>query len=256
MKNNLIVFFVFWGQCQLIIAQSSVKKVINGQVITNAISPVEGVNVINTSSKIMVLSDQYGNFSIPAKEGDILSFSNTNYEPFRKFINKKEFNFGKITIDLTPKTIELEEVVINENANINAENLGIIPKDQVKLTSQERKILKTLDFKFIHSMGSFGGSLAFDPFLNAISGRTKILKKTVYVEKKEALMVELQNLFEDKYYIETLKISEELIRAFQYYSVENHDLAQSLNEKNIAMTMFLITGLALEFNKNQLNNEK
>ena len=253
MRNNLIVTFIFFSQVQLIVAQSSIEKLINGQVAVNNLTPLEGINVTNTSSKIMVVSDQYGHFTILVKEGDILSFSAVNYEPLCKIIGRPEFNSGNIIANLTPKSIELKEVVINNNSNISAENLGIIPKNQVKLTTAERRLQTAGDFKPIHLLRLLGGSLAVDPILNAISGRTKMLKKELSVEKKEFLMAKLENLFEDKYYIEKLKIPEEFIKGFQYYCIEDVDFSRSLKEKNKTMSMFLIVGLASEFNKNQMS---
>lgn len=256
MKNNFTFLFISFFIVQFIAAQTNVEKWVNGQVTVNAISPLEGVNITNSSSKTMVVSDGYGHFSILAKEGDILSFSAVNYEPLRRFINRQEFNLGSIMVNLTPKTIELKEVVINKYSNISAENLGIIPKDQVKLTTAERRLQTAGDFKPIHLLGVLGGALAVDPILNAISGRTKMLKKELSVERKEFLMVKLENLFEDKYYIETLKIPEGLIKGFQYYCIEDPDFVTSLKEKNKTMSMFLIVGLASVFNKNQVNDKK
>jgi hypothetical protein len=230
---------------QFIIAQSGVEKLIHGQVTTNVISPLEGVNVTNTVTKAMVVSDQYGHFSILAKEGDILSFSDVSYEFLRKLIKRQEFNIGIVAVDLTPRSIELDEVVINKYTDITAENLGIIPKGQIKLTTAERR-LATASSSGMNPMG-------LDPLLNKISGRTKMLKDALAVEKKEILMKKLEYLFEDKYYLETLKIPEELIKGFQYYCVEDFDFARSLSEKNKTMSMFLIVGLALQFNKNQVN---
>lgn len=255
-KNNITFLFISFFIIHQTTAQTNVAKLINGQVTVNNVVPLEGVNITNTSSKVMVVSDQYGHFSILAKEGDILSLSAVNYEHLRKFINKQEFNLGSITANLTPKTIELNEVVINKHSDITAENLGIIPKDQVKLTTAERRLQTAGDFKPIHLLGLLGGALAVDPILNAINGRTKMLKKELSVERKEFLMVKLENLFEDKYYIETLKIPEELIKGFQYYCIEDADFTRSLKEKNKTMTMFLIVGMASEFNKNQADDKK
>ncbi len=89
-----------------------------------------------------------------------------------------------------------------------------------------------------------------DGVLNYFSGRTKMLKKEMALEKKEVLMSKLEYLFEDKYYTETLKIPEELIKGFQYYCVEDAGFASSLQSKNKTMSMFLIVGLASDFNKN------
>jgi hypothetical protein len=157
---------------------------------------------------------------------------------------------------LTPKSIELNEVLINKNPNITAENLGIIPKDQVKLTPAERRLQTAGDFKPIHLLGLLGGFLAVDPILNAINGKTKMLKKDLAVERKEFLMVKLENLFDKSYYIQTLKIPEEFIRGFQYYCIEDVSFAQSLNDKNKTMSMFLIVILASEFNKNLAGDKK
>ena len=230
---------------QFVTAQIHSEKVINGQVTTNHGVAVEGVNVTNTSNKIMTVTDQYGHFTILVKEADILTFSTVNYEFLRKFITAKEFNFGSISVDLIPKSFELDEVIVNKHSDITAENLGIIPKDQIKLTTAERRLQTATK-----------GAMSFDPILNAISGRTKMLKKELLVEKKEFLMIKLENLFDDKYYIETLKIPRDFISGFQYYCIENVDFARSLNDKNKTMTMFLIVGLASEFNKNRLADEK
>jgi hypothetical protein len=250
-KNNFTFLLLFFFLTQMITAQERVEKWVKGQVHSNTM-PLEGINITNTSNKINVVSDQYGAFSIIANAGDILSFSAVNYEPLRKYINAKDFNTGVVIIDLTPKSIELKEVIINENPNITAENMGIIPRDQIKLTPAERRLQTAGDFKPIHLLGILGGALAIDPILNAISGRTKMLKNTVSVEKKEFIIAKLEVLFEQKYYIETLKIPEEYIRGFQYYCVEDVDFCRSLKDKNKTMSMFLIVGLASSFNKNRM----
>ncbi|OOG78727.1 carboxypeptidase-like regulatory domain-containing protein [Flavobacterium sp. A45] len=253
MKNNFTFLFIFFFLTHLVVAQEGVEKWLKGQVSSNGI-PLEGINITNATTKVMVVSDSYGTFSILVKVGDILNFSAVNYEELRKYINIQEFKMGNIIVDLTPKSIELKEVIINEHSEISAENLGIIPRDQIKLTSQERKLKTAGDFKPIHLLGLLGGMLAVDPILNAINGRTAMLKKAVTVEKKEFLMAKMDGLFEDKYYIETLKIPEEYIKGFQYYCIEDQDFARSLKDKNKTMSMFLIVGLASSFNKARQNN--
>jgi hypothetical protein len=251
-KNITFLFFLFFLS-QVISAQASIEKWIKGQISADAI-PLEGINVTNASSEITVVSDQYGAFSVLAKEGDILSFSAINYESLRKIIRNQDFKTGSIIVSLTPKSFELKEVVINDHPGISAENLGVIPRDQVKLTTAERRLQTAGDFKPIHLLGLLGGLLAVDPILNAINGRTKRLKNELTLERKELLMAKMEYLFEDKYYIETLKIPEEHIKGFQYYCVEDADFTSSLQSKNKTMSMFLMVGLASDYNKNIEND--
>lgn len=250
MKNSFTFLFVTLFFTQLSISQTDVEKSINGHVSSDGI-PLEGINITNASTKIMVVSNSSGAFTISVKEGDILNFSAVNYEDLRKYVSIQEFKLGIVTVDLTPKSIELKEVIINEYSGISAENMGIIPRNQVKLTPAERRLQTAGDFKPIHLLGLLGGALAVDPILNAINGRTKMFKKEIAIEKKEFLIAKLAVLFEDKYYIETLKIPEEYIKGFQYYCIEEPDFVRSLNEKNKTMSMFLIVGLASSFNKNR-----
>ena len=238
MKNNFTFLFLSFFIIHQAVAQTNVEKWIIGQVTVNNVSPLEGVNITNTSSKVMVVSDQYGHFSILAKEGDILSLSAVNYEYLRKYISKQEYNLGTIVVSITAISVELKEVIINDRPDITAENLGIIPRDQIKLTSAERKV--------------YTATSGTDALINYFSGRTKILKKELEVERKEVLMQKLEYLFEDKYYIETLKIPEDEIKGFQYYCVEDSYFENALNSKNKTMCMFFIVGLASNYNKNKV----
>jgi hypothetical protein len=248
-KNNFTFLFITFLLTQLAVAQTVSEKWIKGQVSSNG-TPLEGINIINASTKVMAVSDSYGAFTILVKEGDILNFSAVNYEDLRKYIKIQEFKIGIILVDLTPKSIQLDEVIVNKNSGISAENMGIIPRNQVKLTPAERKLYAAGDFKAKDLLMILVGGMPFDPILNAINGRTKMLKKELSVEKKELLIGKLEPMFEDKYYIETLKIPEDYIKGFQYYCIEDPDFVRSLNEKNKTMSMFLIVGLASSFNKN------
>ena len=240
MKNNFAFLLLFFFLTQVITAQERVEKWVKGQAHSNTM-PLEGINITNTSNKINVVSDQYGVFTILAKEGDILSFSAVNYVSLRKFINKQEFKLGNIVIDMVAESIELKEVIINDRSDITAGNMGIISRDQVRLTPAVRKL--------------YSGSGGIVGLLNVLNGELKNLKKNVEIEKKEILMRKLEFLFEDKYYIETLKIPEEQIKGFQYYCVEDLDFENALNSKNKTMSMFLIVGLASIYNKNRVSDK-
>lgn len=239
-NNTLQVVFLLLV-VQVGFGQNTASKQITGQIFEQS-SNVEGVNIINNTTQVTVVSDVSGVFSIVAKEGDVLVFSAVNLEPVKRRITIEDINASAIVIKMSAKEVELKEVIINENANITAENLGIIPYGQKKYTPAERKVYTAT-------------STSVDKLLNKISGRTAMLKKEVNVEKKEMLFRKIEYLFDEKYYTDRLNIPVVDIKGFQLYCVDNTEFAVSLDTKNKTMSMFLITDLARKY-LTILENEK
>ncbi|KFF06720.1 hypothetical protein IW19_14935 [Flavobacterium reichenbachii] len=234
------ILFVFFF-VQICFGQNAASKEILGQISEQS-SLVEGVNIVNNNSQISTISDSEGRFSILVKEGDVLVFSAVNLDALKRRITLEDISSPLLVIKMAAKEVALKEVIVNENANINAENLGIIPAGQKKYTPAERKVYTAT-------------STSVDKLLNSISGRTAMLKKEVNVEKKEALFRKLEYLFEENYYTERLKIPVDYIKGFQLYCVDDAEFAVSLDIKNKTMSMFLITDLARKY-LTILENEK
>jgi hypothetical protein len=239
--NKIISIIVFLFFVQVGFGQKTDLKLLVGRVQEQSTS-IEGVNIINNATQAATVSDSDGNFSIAVHEGDVLVFSAVNLEPVKRRISAEDLTVSSLVIKMTAKEVELKEVIVNENANITAENLGIIPYGQKKYTPAERKLYTA-------------NSTSVDKLLNAISGRTSMLKKEVNVEKKEALFRKLEYLFEENYYTDRLKIPVDDIKGFQLFCVDDADFAVSLNIKNKTMSMFLITDLARKY-LTILENEK
>lgn len=232
-NNILLIFLVLL--CQISFGQ--LKEIeIQGKISADS-SSVEAVNIVNTRTSKTTVSDKNGTFSLFVKEGDLLVFSAVNLVTLRRRINAQDLVVDVIKVQMALKNIPLKEVIINENSHITAENLGIIPYGQKKYTAAERKM---------YTATSGGG---IDGLLNTISGRKKMLKKEIVVEGKETALNRLEYLFEDEYYVEELKIPQDYIRGFQYYCVEDNGFVAALAAKNKTLTKFLITTLALKYNK-------
>lgn len=241
MRINSIISIIVLFFVQISFGQKNDVKLLVGKVQEQS-SPVEGVNIINNATQATAVSGSDGNFSIAVREGDVLVFSAVNLDPVRIRIAQEHLANTSLVVKMTAKEVELKEVVVNENANITAENLGIIPYGQKKYTPAERKVYTAT-------------STSIDKLLNKISGRTAMLKKEVNVEKKEALFRKLEYLFEENYYTDRLKIPVDDIKGFQLFCVDDADFAVSLNSKNKTMSMFLITDLARKY-LTILENEK
>ena len=216
------------------------EKLLHGKIMVES-GNVGGVTIINLVNEKTAISDGNGEFFILAKAEDLLVFSSVNLEYYRRIIDDEDLKPEILTIKMTAKITELEEVIVNKHPEINAVSLGISPKGIKQYTPAERKLATASSAK-LNPQG-------LDPLINAISGRTKMLKKELEVEKKERLLAYIGALFDDEYYGETLKIPANYIKGFQYYCVEEEEFAKSLRSKNKAMIKLLIVPLAEKYNK-------
>ena len=244
MNKILILLFIY----QLTFAQSTVEKTLHGK-ISVASGNVEGVTIVNLVNEKSTISDSNGEFYILAKAQDLLVFSSVNLEYHRKIIEQEDLKSELIIIKMISKTTELKEVIVNNNPELNAVSLGISPKGIKHRTPMERKLYTAGDFKPIHLLGILGGSLAVDPILNAINGRTAMIKKEVEVEKKERLLAIIDALYKEDYFSTVLKIPTDYIKGFQYYCIEDKKFAAILISKNKVKIEFLLVPLAKKYNE-------
>jgi hypothetical protein len=245
--NKTLMLFLFLF-CQVTFCQTVGEKLLHGKILVESRN-VGGVTIINLVNEKTAISDGNGDFFILAKAEDLLVFSSVNLEYYRRIIEDEDLKTEVLTIKMVAKITELEEVIVNKHPEINAVSLGISPKGIIHRTQMERKLYTAGDFKPIHLLGLLGGSLQVDPILNAINGRTAMLKKSIEFEKKEHLLTQIGALFDDEYYIKTLKIPANYIKGFQYYCIEKEDFATSLRSKNKTAIQFLIVPLAQKYNK-------
>lgn len=226
---------------QFAAGQSFGEKQLIGKIVVDSLA-VENVNILNSRTQKTSVTNKKGEFSIAADEDDLLILSAVNLETKRKYVRAEDLRQQLIIIKMTLKVTQLSEVVVNENSEINAVNLRIIPEGQKQYTPAERKVYTAQ-------------SGLLDPLLNKMSGRTTMLKKEVVVEKNEKRLLKLDGLYEDSFYTNELKIPKDYIGGFQYYIIEDPEFARALEEKNKTLTTFYIKKLALDYNE-LLTSEK
>lgn len=226
-------------------SQEASRMQLNGKV-TADVSVLEGIYVINKKTEKSSITDSNGNFSIQAAAGDTLLFTGSQFKETTLFLTQDHFAQGILYVKLAPIVNQLREVIVRNG--INATSLGIIPRGQKIYTPAERKLYTASDLNASANAGSMmGGSVSADPLLNWISGRTKMLKKEVEIEKKESYLRQLENMFTADYFVSKLKIPAEYVKGFEYYSIENERFVTVLKSKNITMTTFLIGELATKY---------
>ena len=224
-----VVLFLFLGTFSMW-SQDRNEKILQG-IIAADDALLSGIEVVNLGNEKVALTNSKGEFSILAKADDILVFSSKSLEMRRVLIDEDDLKSGTITVNMYPKITELNEVIVKKNP---IEGVSIIP-GQKQYTPAERKL---------HT--ATNGII--DAPISWMSGRTAMLKKEVVVERKERLLDKVGILYEDKYYIETLKIPEIYIDDFQRYIIEDKEFTAALKVKNRTMMLFLISKLAVNYN--------
>ena len=240
-KNSLHILVLF-----LFFQSAFSQTLLKGKVISDA-SSLDEIHVINLTSDKSTMTEKGGFFSILAKVNDTLIFSGMQIKGMQIVLKQSDFSENLFFMRLKQQITMLDEVYIKDFSEINAVSLGIISKGTKSYTPAQRRLRTAGDFKPIHLLGLLGGSLAVDPILNAISGRTAMLKKELEVENKERLQEKIENLYDEYFFIKTLKIPVEYIKGFQIYVIDDQRLIASIKSKNKTMTTFLLGELAEKY---------
>ncbi len=241
MIKRLLPFFMFFS----LLGWAQSDTIIKGKVVSTS-SSLEGIHILNLNKGIGIATDDRGYFAIRVAIGDTLQFSAIHLIATKHIIEKDDFGENLLFVEMKSKLNELEEVTIVQYKNINAVSLGIIPKNQKTYTPAERK-LKTasgLD-------GQYGTNtkIGLDPLLNWISGRTRMLKKEVQIEKNEFLIDATSDYYQKEYFTDVLKIPEDYVDGFLFYIVENSRFVMAMKDKNKKMATFVLSELAVEYLK-------
>lgn len=209
--------------------QNQESKQLRGRVSSRN-SDVVGVVVQNISSERAVITDIEGNFSILVKLNDTLVFSAVQYKRKVLPVNEVLFNTSFITVPLDEFVNELDEVVVKPynlsgdldkdlgelqlEKDVSAEALGLPNADVKIITQSERKLQQATYGKFNVGMIL---SPPLDPIINAITGRTKMLKNRVKVDNTYARTQRVQDFYADSLFLTILKIPIEKIDDFMYF---------------------------------------
>jgi hypothetical protein len=214
---------------------------LQGYVTIDSI-PVGGVTILNLTQNTTAKSNEYGFYVIKAKPTDTLIISSSTTGTHRYFLLPSDFEKPRLETNLSIAVNLLKEVEVTEYKSINAISLGIIPADFKRYTPAEKEVDAATNW-------TANGGFSFDPILNFLSGRTKKLKKNLATERKYHDFVRVQSVYRDEYYIETLKIPEEKIAAFQYFLADDPVFMTAVRSKNQKMLKFWSLELANRFIK-------
>jgi len=229
MWRNKLLFLGFFSICWLCTAQDFFSRSLEGKVLHDT-QGIPDVHIMNTSAGRATISDEQGAFSIEVTLGDTLMFSAVQFKRKHITVTQGLLDSKMVYVTLEEFVNELDEVVVRPydlsgdlsrdmqqlkiGPVVSASTLGL-PNANVKPLMQSERLLKEA------TMGPFSigtlTSIPFNPLINAISGRTKMLKKRVARDKKYLLTEKVRHYYPDSIFVKRLGIPENRIDDFMYY---------------------------------------
>jgi len=237
----LSFFFVSFASGQTIVSTTLYGKIVADY------PDLDGITVYNLKSELIVISEKNGYFTIAASVGDTIQFSAVQFQTYKHVVKSKNLNDSNVIIQMQLATNELKEVIVNEYGHINEVSLGIVPANQKKYTVAERRLKAAGDFRPTSLLGIIAGGMDVDALVNAISGRTKRLKKELDNERKSKAIERISNLFPVTYFTDVLKIPVDYVEGFKYFVVEHPNFMESFSSSEKLMLSFRLIEIAEEY---------
>lgn len=219
---------------------------LKGKVVSQS-NNLEGIHVINQSKDLGITTDRGGYFSIKVAVSDTVIFSAVHLKGYLHIVSEEDKLKDLLFVPMEALLTELEEITLTKYQNITPEALGIIPKGMKKFTPAERKLASAGDFRWYSPLLIPIGGMSVDGMLNAISGRTAMLKKELEVERKETLLEKIKLSYDKDFMMERLKIPEDYVDGFYYYILDDVEFLRPFKAKNKTMTEFALSKLVSSY---------
>lgn len=239
---------------------SQEQKVISGKISVPAGEQPVGVTVFNKNINKGVVSDELGNFSIKGSVNDTLVFSALQFQELMVVIDQKMIDSGKMSVELFLLTNQLAEVFLSDhnlsgNLSSDVGKVDLVIPD-LPLYSAAELMEMNLTFPADSQSGvpnaALGEGVGMPPgginilglagtAVNVISGFFPKRTEPVTYHNLTNVRDELTELFDEDFFVETLKIEKERINEFLYF-VQEQGLSSLLLEegKELDLIEFLL----------------
>lgn len=215
----------------------------NGAVFIrdNSLLYLNQVYVTNLTTHKTVLADYQGEFSIPAKSGDIIRFTSIVTERHDVKLSERNIESKRTMVELKVAYHEIREVVIKRfkpTGNFKLDVLSIPPDKRIALANKiglptpkgdgKSPIAPVLNFK------NGGAGFSVQSIYDIISGDRKKQERLYAYEGMMNGVKEIRQYFGDEYFIKH-KIPENLIDNFLQFVYTSDDLRPVLLNRNFAI---------------------
>ncbi|NMH88542.1 hypothetical protein [Flavivirga algicola] len=246
-KGFIVIFVLF--PFQTILSQS---VEIFGKVQSN--SGIENIHVINKTAQVFTITNKTGEFRINVALNDSLVFSSVQHQFKEVVISSNIISTKILLVKLDEQINELDEVVVGKvltgdllkdianvegDPPINFYDVGIPGYTGRIATQSERRLSEAGVFKPQMLLGLLGGGVPLNPILNGISGRTKMLKNRVMIERKESLINTIKTRLSKDFFASN-PLDEDLRMDFFYFCADDENFIKYCkNETDFKILIFL-----------------
>lgn len=203
---------------------------------------VDGIHILNISSKTFTISNSEGRFSILAKLHDTITFSGISYELKQVVVNQDIMDSKPLKVYLNEHINILDEVVVGKvltgDLSLDLSNSGLEPQPNfydLGIQGYTGKP-KTQTERRLYEATSGTGLIPLNPIINAITGRTKSLKNHVKLETLDACLDRIKSAFSDDLFA-NYEMDEDQKANYFYYCQEDPEFG-GLCQRQDDLTVF------------------
>lgn len=218
--------------------------------VTDSVGKLEGVTVFNKTKKIGTTTDSNGKFIVPISVHDSLLFSYVGRQNVIVLVDEQLLKTDTITIVLPVKDINLQEVAV---IGVKLSDKPYMVMHGKAITREEHQLEAATYFPKLSYLLLENSAIPLDFLINAISGKTKRLKRNVALSEDKAQLHKLQEQYQD-YLLQTLAVPQEQLLLFLYYLVDN-DMHVDVLESDKALAEFKLIELYAKFKSEILSSE-
>ncbi len=254
MSNKKIYFLLLCALASSLL--SAQQKLLQGK-ITNE-TEVDGIHILNTSSRYNTVTNENGHFSIQVKLLDTLIFSSIKYNPEKRVITETIYEKGVVTIALTELVNELDDVYIAPNLS------GNIVADLKRIKTE-----KPIDFDDVGIPGFKGKpeekivplyltitplSVDIEALYKHISGYYKGLKTRRKWEYENNAVAKLLNYYTLSFFTTTYGIAENSVYDFLLFCAETSTIESDFKKEHFGSVLLILNDKAKIY-KNRSSKE-
>nr|WP_321222136.1 hypothetical protein [uncultured Psychroserpens sp.] len=213
---------------------------IKGKIIAKG--DLVGIHIINKTASKFTISNDLGEFVIPAKMHDTILISGVQYVPKEIVITDIIMQTKAVNVNLDENINQLDQVVVGkiltgnlmtdiENSEskreLNFYDLGIPGYTGPQPTQTERRL---------YEAQSGGGLVPLNPLINWITGRTKRLKEQIEREELTIAIAEVKAKY-SKLLFENESFSEIMQNEYFYFCGDDSNFMTVYNVGNQIRTL-------------------